>query len=564
MTDDRPAEPRRRRYVPLAALAVVYAVVCGIMVAPICNFAHLATASNGGDARLIIWTLAWDNHALLDRAPSLFEANIFYPAKDALAYSEHLYGISLFTLPVYALTRNPVLAYNLVWLLSFLLSAAAAHALAWRATRDHLAATLAGIVYAFCFYRMHQGHGHLHVIWGFWIPLSLIAMDRWVSKLSWGRLAVFVAIVVLQALGSWYQAVMIFIANAIFMLWLLLVEGFVPRPRLTRLALQVVIGAIVALFMVAPFARHYGVLTAVGPNEAARGAADPAAYLVPPENTLAGQWLLAHGVKGPRWIWGEQTLYLGWAALLLAMVGAATSLRTADPVARRSRFFVVLAIVSIALAAGPSASEAATNVWGLSAFGILARIPGINLFRVPARFTAVTTLAIAALAAAGCATLHTRFGRLGRALTFAAIPLFLVESYVVNFPGGGQPVFPIPALYKFIANLPPGPIVSLPDYAGTPVAFEEANYQLFSTAHWHQIANGYSRAEPPGFRALMDRLKTFPAPGSLEAMREVGIRYVVLHGAAAPSLAAQASTSDQVRLVARFQNDYLFELPPRR
>ena len=135
MMDDRPAEPRRRRYGPLAALAVVYAVVCGIMVAPICNFAHLATASNGGDARLIIWTLAWDNHALLDRAPSLFEANIFYPAKDALAYSEHLYGISLFTLPVYALTRNPVLAYNLVWLLSFLLSAAAAHALAWRATQ---------------------------------------------------------------------------------------------------------------------------------------------------------------------------------------------------------------------------------------------------------------------------------------------------------------------------------------------------------------------------------------------------------------------------------------------
>src|SRR2546428_13705917 len=114
----------------LLAIAAVYGVASRIMLAPIFSFAHPATAHFAGDSRLIIWTLAWDNHALLDHVPSLFDANIFYPAKDALAYSEHLFGISLFTLPVYALTRNPVLAYNLVWLLSFLLSAAAAHALA--------------------------------------------------------------------------------------------------------------------------------------------------------------------------------------------------------------------------------------------------------------------------------------------------------------------------------------------------------------------------------------------------------------------------------------------------
>ena len=82
-----------------AALVAFYVIVCGIMVAPICNLAHLATASHAGDSRLIIWTLAWDNHAWLDRAPSFFDANIFYPAKEALAYSEHLVGISLLLHP---------------------------------------------------------------------------------------------------------------------------------------------------------------------------------------------------------------------------------------------------------------------------------------------------------------------------------------------------------------------------------------------------------------------------------------------------------------------------------
>jgi hypothetical protein len=460
-------EPGRGRHARRAALVVMYAIVCGVMVAPICNLTHLATASHGGDSRLIIWTLAWDNHVWLDRLPSLFDANIFYPARNALAYSEHLLGISFFTLPVYALTRNPVLAYNFVWLLSFVLSAFAAHALVWGHTRDHLAATMAGLAFAFCFYRMHQGHGHLHVIWAFLIPVSLMTLERWVVTLSWRWLSVFVVIVTLQALSSWYQAVLIFVADALFMLWLLVAEHAVPRTRLTRLVLQAVAGATVALAIVAPFAKHYGVLAAVTPREAFGNAADLAAYLVPPENTFAGQWLVAQGVKGPRWIWGEQTVYLGWTALLLAFVGVAASLKSSDPAARRLRFFVVLATIAIILAAGPLKSEVAVNLWGWSPFGLLVRIPGLSLFRAPARFTVLTTLALAVLAGAGCATLHARFGRLGRLLTVAAMLTFLAESRVVNFPGGGQPVLPIPDVYKQLASLPPGPVVSLPDYAGT-------------------------------------------------------------------------------------------------
>src|SRR5437868_6192254 len=94
-----------RRAVRLVAIAAVYLIACRVMLAPICNFEHLATAVFGGDVRLIAWTLAWDNHAVLARVPAVFDANIFYPASETLAYSEHLFGISIFTLPVYAVTH---------------------------------------------------------------------------------------------------------------------------------------------------------------------------------------------------------------------------------------------------------------------------------------------------------------------------------------------------------------------------------------------------------------------------------------------------------------------------
>src|SRR5262245_39112475 len=218
----RATTPVWRRLGVYAALAVLYAAACRVMLAPIFNFAHPATASYGGDTRAFIWVLAWDNHVVLDRVPSLFAANKLYPLPNALAYGEHLFGISLFSLPVYAATRNPVLAYNLVWILCYLLTAAAVHFLAWRYTRDHLAALLAGMAFTFTFFRMHHGHGHLNLVWCFWIPLSFAALEWWVARPTWARLSVLAATVVLQSLAAWYQAVMICVADAIFLAWLLL------------------------------------------------------------------------------------------------------------------------------------------------------------------------------------------------------------------------------------------------------------------------------------------------------------------------------------------------------
>ena len=90
MPDRVEAGRDRRRYVRLAAIAFVYAIACRVMLAPIFNFGHPATSTYAGDVRLIVWTLAWDNHAILSGVRALFDANIFYPARLTLAYSEPL------------------------------------------------------------------------------------------------------------------------------------------------------------------------------------------------------------------------------------------------------------------------------------------------------------------------------------------------------------------------------------------------------------------------------------------------------------------------------------------
>jgi hypothetical protein len=556
------AESRWRSCARFAGFGAIYLAACRIMLAPIVNFAELGHASFGGDARAFIWVLAWDNHVVLDRAPALFNANKLFPLPNALAYGEHLFGISLFTLPFYAATRNPVLAYNLVWLLAYLLTAAAVHVLAWRYTRDHLAAMTAAMAFTFCFFRMHHGHGHLNLIWCFWIPLSFVALDRWTERPTWTRLTASTAVIVLQALAAWYQAVLIVIADAIFLVWLFLAERRMPPLR--RLLLQGVVAVLAAFALVWPFARYYFILHSEPPSYAAGASADLAGWFVPPENTLVGQWLLAHQVKGPRWIWGEVTVYLGWIVVGLASAGVVVSMRSRDALVRRSRFFIVLGAVAAVLALGPLPSEVASGSFGWSPFGLLARVPGLSLFRIPARYSELLNLALAMLAAVACAALHRRFGRRGRAVTITLTVLLLTEFYVVKFPGGEPQPFPVPPVYKYIATLPPGAVLSLPDYARTDLWFQEADYQYFSTAHWHPAVNGDAREFPPEFVEVVDRMKRFPDPDAAATMRRTGVKYVVLHAGqrGAEDKLAPAESSPDFQLLVRFDRDYLFEVVP--
>src|SRR4249920_236368 len=60
------------------------------------------------------WILAWDAHQLARDPRHLFDANIFYPERDTLAYSDHLIVQGAMGAPLFWLGASPVLVYNLL------------------------------------------------------------------------------------------------------------------------------------------------------------------------------------------------------------------------------------------------------------------------------------------------------------------------------------------------------------------------------------------------------------------------------------------------------------------
>ena len=535
-----------------ARLVVAYAAITLVMTWPIFNVAALSTASYEGDARLVIWVLGWDNHAVLSGLP-LFQSNIFYPAADSLAYTEHMFGISLFTLPIYALTHNPVLAYNVIWFLSFVLNGLATHALLRRYTANDLAAFTGSLIFTFSFYRMLQGHGHLQQIWTWLVPLSLLLVERWFDRPTWLRAIAWSAAVLLQALGSWYVAVMVVLANGVVIAWRLAAG---PRsPLVTRLVQLLVVSAAAAV-VIWPFAAHYRTLAPVEPREILSLSADAASYLMPAEHTWPGRAWLATMGRGPGSMFGERTMYLGWIALVLAACGvvaaaARNQWRTAGP-------YAAIALVAVLLSLGPPARPS-----GWMLYSLATHFPGIDGFRAPARFGLLVLLGVAALAALGVDAIVNRWPRAWTA-SLVIVPLMLSEWFVIGFPGKRPQPFLVPAIYRTPQVQSARALVSLPSYRGDIHWFWEPDYLLYSTVHWRPIVNGYGRWEPPEHAHNISHMMAFPGPNNAKTMRALGVEYVVLHAGRIPGGAAEilrdAQASAEYDLVAQIGTDYLYRV----
>src|SRR6185436_11697680 len=95
------------------------------------------------------WILAWDAHQIVNDPRHLFDANIFYPEPDTLAYSDHLIVQGVMAAPLLWLGASPVLAYNLVLIAGLALTGWTASLVVARWTENRLAGILSGSLLAF-------------------------------------------------------------------------------------------------------------------------------------------------------------------------------------------------------------------------------------------------------------------------------------------------------------------------------------------------------------------------------------------------------------------------------
>ena len=135
---------------------------------------------DSGDARYSIWNVSWVAHALTTRPASLYDANIFSPHGNTLAYSEPNLLAGVMAVPAWLATKNPHVASNWVILWSFVLSIVTTYALVRRLAGDWFGAAVAAVSFAFCpFVFSHLPH--VQLLLTFTLPLVLLAMHAYVE-----------------------------------------------------------------------------------------------------------------------------------------------------------------------------------------------------------------------------------------------------------------------------------------------------------------------------------------------------------------------------------------------
>ncbi|HEV8231621.1 MAG TPA: hypothetical protein VGQ75_04685, partial [Thermoanaerobaculia bacterium] len=233
------------------------------------------------DAKLNAWIFHWDYHQTFRDPLHLFDGNIFYPARYALAFSENLWGAALFGFPLFAAGASTLFVYNFLFLLGMFLSALAAWALARNVTGDPFASLVAGVIFAFVPWRLAQ-IPHVQFQWGAFLPLLLLFLLKWLDGGRRQDLVLFALFFAWNALTNVHYAIFSGILVAVVLAWeVLTADADDISPRIRKSIAGVAVAGVLVLPFYAPYAKAaklYGMRRSAG--EMRFYSARPSALLV--------------------------------------------------------------------------------------------------------------------------------------------------------------------------------------------------------------------------------------------------------------------------------------------
>lgn len=495
---------------------------------------------NFGDGEWSVWNVTWVSHALTTNPASLFQANIFHPDRDTLAYSEANVVTGALGVPFHLATNgNPYATHNGAILTALVLAFVFAWAFAETLGASAGMAAAFAVAFTYCPY-LFARTAHIQLMMTFGLPLALQAFHRVVAQPTAGRGVWLGATLAIQALACAYFGIFAGLTVGLGTLYYAYSRGL-WRARAYWIAIA--LGAIVSIGLVGPFFLPYiRVQKELGftrlLEDAAMYSADWQAWLA--SSAWAHRWMLP-------WLerWNE-VLFPGFLLTALGLAGVVLGTRRTSPGH-----------------AGTSAERRTSNAEGLALFplsplyrrettvfyalvGLIAfwgsfgpkaglytvlyhTIPVFTFLRAPGRFGILVVLALGVLALVALQVLlerrttHTQ-------LAGGALCAVLFTGEYATAPIRLEDAAPAPDAHLRLATLPPGAVVELPFWYVRSDFPRHARYMLLSTYHWHPLVNGYSDHIPQWFRDEVVRISSFPTAESLQILVDRHqARYAIFH-----------------------------------
>ena len=229
-------DPRPASRTPLWAHALAflaYLALTLVYLRPVASVLGTHIAPDAGDPLFNMVVLKWGVHEMRTGLHGFWNMPFFFPARQVTTFSDHLLGPAAFATLFTAVIPNPIAAYNLMFLGSFVLCGFNTWFVLRRSGLGTAASFLGGCLFAFSPFRWDQ-LPHIQVLLMAWIPVTLWSWDRLLTVPTWKRAAIFFVFYVLHVTGGSYLGYMIH--YPLMVLLLFRAPALLRRPRGDRRA----------------------------------------------------------------------------------------------------------------------------------------------------------------------------------------------------------------------------------------------------------------------------------------------------------------------------------------
>jgi uncharacterized membrane protein YecN with MAPEG domain len=499
----------RKEIKQYAMIALAYLLLSLVMFWPIILNIASTVPGTGGDTFQSMWELWWVPYSLFTLHTTPYFTNYIFAPIGADLATQTLAPIAGLVSAVFQPLGLPF-AFNMIFLIGFVLSGLFAYMLAFHVTKHKYASFIAGFIYAFSPIHTIQAFGHLQFTNTEFIPLFLLFF----LKMDEGKKPIYavgaaLSFLLLTFMGDIEQGLMAMLIAFFILLYFALAKSH--RHRLLDKNFLLLFGEMIAVILILGAPAYLSILSLVGPGTLNQTnlqanvlynelySPDLLSFFVPSQ--LNG--ILSPLSSGFSSVFAparsERTTYMGYTVILLVLVALVYEYKEKF---RSSSIYLILLVLFGLLSIGPylQINGSLTAVPGL--YQLYHQIPFFNVLREPGRFDIPLELFLAIFAAIGVVKLEGRYSGSAKKYLPVVITILLVIEYN-SWPisqGMLKSMYTlnttIPKAYSEIGQLQGNFSVlvlpALPNFTGSTPDLYPGLALYYQTAFKHPLVGGYA------------------------------------------------------------------------
>ncbi len=521
-------------------LSPVIFLLCAIFITYPLIF-HLGDlAVDLGDSYLVSFIMNWVNHAIFSNPLDLFNAPIYFPYINSLAFSEPFISSSILSLIPLKLIGEPMVAVNFTLITSIFMVGYFTFLLSFYITKNFLASLISGLLLIFSPVFLDK-QVHLQILSIQWVPLSILFFLKFVNESKAKFLCISLLIFILQIYNSFLPAYFLIFFYVIY----ITATFFYKRPVFKKIFVKRnIILFILTFLIIIPLLIPY--FQNVRNYDTTRDIKDSIHFALQPEDLIYSNQQtrlqpILISISNLKTYTRYDEIKYGYIGLAFSILGVLSLIFAIKKIKDKNllqQSFLLTGLLGLILSFGPALHFNRQTIH--SPFPIILPyalfyyiIPGFNGLRNSERFEVMFIFCLAILIGIFLDRVFKKIDNRKRVISYAFIIALIVLEF--NFPQNFYPILQrkdFPKVYSYLNTTPKdSAYITMPIYNwNSPDSQIELQREYYSTQSFRKAVNGYSGFSPASWQEdVLYLFNNFPKSESVSKIKKMGVNYIVVN-----------------------------------